>query len=260
MKQRPRIYYSEDQKGLMWERWQKGESLQQIAQLFDRNHSSIQQILAATGGIRPAPRCRSRLALTLGEREEISRSVVAGHSIRSIAAQLNRAPSTVSRELKRNGGQVCYRASQADQSAWDRGRRPKTGKLAQNRVLARIVASKLQRQWSPEQVAGWLKRTYPDDTSRQVSHETIYRSLFIQARGALKKELVEHLRRTRVMRRSRHHTMKTDKHGRITTPSRSASVLPALKTVRYPVTGKVIFCLAAKIARSQHLSSVNLAT
>ena len=216
MKQRPRIHYTESQKALMWERWQKGESLQQIAQLFDRNHSSIQPILAATGGIRPAPRCRSRLALTLAEREEISRSVVAGHSIRSIAAQLGRAPSTISREIKRNGGQEGYRASQADQSAWDRGRRPKIGKLAQNRALARIVAGKLQRQWSPEQVAGWLKRTYPDDTSRQVSHETIYRSLFIQARGALKKELVEHLRRTRVMRRSRHHTQKTDQHGRIT--------------------------------------------
>jgi IS30 family transposase len=216
MKQRPRIHYTESQKALMWERWQKGESLQQIAQLFDRNHSSIQPILAATGGIRPAPRCRSRLALTLAEREEISRAVVAGHSIRSIAAQLGRAPSTISREIKRNGGQECYRASQADQSAWDRGRRPKTGKLAQNRALARIVAGKLQLQWSPEQVAGWLKRTYPDDTSRQVSPETIYRSLFIQARGALKKELVEHLRRTRVMRRSRHHTMKTDNHGRIT--------------------------------------------
>ena len=216
MKQRPRIYYTESQKALMWERWQKGESLQQIAQLFDRNHSSIQRILAETGGIRPAPRCRSRLALTLAEREEISRAVVAGHSIRSIAAQLGRAPSTISREIKRNGGQEGYRASQADQSAWDRARRPKTGKLAQNRALAHIVASKLQRQWSPEQIAGWLKRTYPDDTSHQVSHETIYRSLFIQARGALKKELVEHLRRTRVMRRSRHHTQKTDHHGRIT--------------------------------------------
>jgi IS30 family transposase len=216
MKQRPRIHYTESQKALMWERWQKGESLQQIAELFDRNHSSIQPILAATGGIRPAPRCRSRLALTLAEREEISRAVVAGHSSRSIAAQLGRAPSTISREIKRNGGQECYRASQADQSAWDRGRRPKTGKLAENRALARIVAGKLQLQWSPEQVAGWLKRTYPDDTSRQVSHETIYRSLFIQARGALKKELVEHLRRSRVMRRSRHHTMKTDHHGRIT--------------------------------------------
>ena len=216
MKQRPRIHYTESQKALMWERWQRGESLQQIAQLFDRNHSSIQPILAATGGIRPAPRCRSRLALTLAEREEISRVVVAGHSMRSIAAQLGRAPSTISREIKRNGGQEWYRASQADQSAWDRGRRPKAGKLAKNRALARIVAGKLQRQWSPEQVAGWLKRTYPDDTSRQVSHETIYRSLFIQARGALKKELVEHLRRSRVMRRSRHHTQKTDKHGRIT--------------------------------------------
>jgi IS30 family transposase len=216
MKQRPRIHYTENQKALMWERWQKGESLQQIAQLFDRNHSSIQPILAATGGIRPAPRCRSRLALTLAEREEISRAVVSDNSIRSIAAQLGRAPSTISRKIKRNGGQECYRASQADQSAWDRGRRPKTSKLAENRALARIVAGKLQLQWSPEQVAGWLKRTYPDDTSRQVSHETIYRSLFIQARGALKKELVEHLRRSRVMRRSRHHTQKTDHHGRIT--------------------------------------------
>ena len=213
---RPRIYYTESQRALMWERWQKGESLQQIAQLFDRNHSSIKGILAVTGGIRPAPRRRSRLALTLAEREEISRAVVAGHSMRSIAVQLGRAPSSISREIKRNGGQECYRASQAEESAWDRGRRPKTCKLAQNRALARIVAGKLQRRWSPQQVAGWLKRTYPDDTSRQVSPETIYRSLFIQARGALKKELVEHLRRSRVMRRSRHHTQKTDKHGRIT--------------------------------------------
>ena len=213
---RPRIHYTESQKALMWERWQKGESLQQIAQLFDRNHSSIQGILAATGGIRPAPRSRSRWALTLAEREEISRGVVAGHSIRAIAAQLGRAPSTISRELKRNGGQAGYRASRADQAAWDRGRRPKTGKLAAHRALARLVTGKLRRQWSPEQVAGWLKRTYPDDTSRQVSPETIYRSLFIQARGALKKELVEHLRRSRVMRRSRHHTQKTDEHGRIT--------------------------------------------
>jgi IS30 family transposase len=216
MEQRPRIYYTESQKALMWERWQKGESLQHIAQLFDRNHSSIQRILAETGGIRPAPRRRSRLALTLAEREEISRAVVTGHSMRSIAVQIGRAPSTISREIKRNGGQECYRASQADQSARDRGRRSKTGKLAANRALARLVAAKLRLQWSPEQVAGWLKRTYPDDPSLQVSHETIYRSLFIQARGALKKELVRHLRRTRVMRRSRHHTQKTADHGRIT--------------------------------------------
>lgn len=216
MKQRPRIYYTECQKTLMWERWQKGESLQQIAQLFDRNHSSIQRILAEAGGIRPAQRSRSRLALTLAEREEISRAVVAGHSIRSIATSLGRAPSTISREIERNGGQGCYRASQAEQAAWDRARRPKTCKLAENRMLAHIVADKLQVQWSPEQIAGWLRRTYPGDGNYQVSHETIYRSLFIQARGALKKELLEHLRRTRVMRRSRHHTQKTDHHGRIT--------------------------------------------
>jgi IS30 family transposase len=216
MKQRPRIHYTESQKALMWERWQKGDTLQQIAQLFDRHHPSIARILGETGGIRPAPRCRSRRALTLAEREEISRAVVTGHSMRSIATLLGRAPSTVSREIKRNGGQDSYRASQADESAWDRGRRPKTCKLAQNRALAHIVADKLQLQWSPEQIAGWLKQTYPDDASCQVSPETIYRSLFIQARGALKKELLEHLRRTRVMRRSRHYTQKTDQRGRIT--------------------------------------------
>jgi IS30 family transposase len=215
MKRRPRIYYTESQKALMWERWQKGDSLQQIAQMFDRNHSSVQRILAESGGIRPAQRRRSRLALTLAEREEISRAVVAGQSIRSIAKTLGRAPSTVSREIKRNGGQECYRASQADQAAWDQASRPKTCKLVENRALAHAVAGRLQMQWSPEQIAGWLKRTYPGDESFQVSHETIYRSLFIQARGALKKELVQHLRRTRVMRRSRHHTQKTDDHGRI---------------------------------------------
>ncbi|KGE67622.1 MULTISPECIES: IS30 family transposase [Pseudomonas] len=215
MKQRPRIYYTESQKALMWDRWKRGDSLQQIAQLFERNHSSIQRILAETGGIRPAARCRSRLALTLAEREEISRAVVAGSSIRSIAALLGRAPSTISREIKRNGGQRCYRANQADLAAWDRARRPKTCKLAENRAVAQVVAGKLQLQWSPEQIAGWLRCAYPGDTSYQVSHETIYRTLFIQARGALKKELLEHLRRTRAMRRSRHHTQKTGNHGRI---------------------------------------------
>ncbi len=216
MKPRPRIYYTESQKALMWDRWQKGDSLAQIAQLFDRYHSSIERILAETGGIRPAPRRRSRLALTLAEREEISRSIAAGRSIRSIATSLGRAPSTISREISRNGGKRCYRANQADETAWDRAHRPKTCKLAENRTLAGIVATKLQLAWSPEQIAGWLKRTYPDDGNFQVSHETIYRSLFIQARGALKKELLQHLRRTRAMRRSRHHTQKTDNHGRIT--------------------------------------------
>lgn len=215
MKQRRRIYYSESQRALMWDRWREGNSLQQIAQLFDRNHSSIAGILAATGGIRPAARCRSRLALTSAEREEISRALVKGSSIRSIATLLGRAPSTISRELKRNGGQATYRATQADQGAWDQARRPKACKLSLNRAAAQLVAEKLQLQWSPEQISGWIKRTYPDDASYQVSHETIYRSLFIQARGALKKELLVHLRRTRAMRRSRHHTQKQDNHGRI---------------------------------------------
>ena len=215
MNRRPRIYYTESQRSLMWDHWQKGDSLQQIAQLFDRNHPSIERILAESGGIRPAQRRRSRLALTLAEREEISRAVVAGQSIRSIAASLERAPSTISREIKRNGDRETYRASQADQAAWDRAHRPKTCKLVANSALAHIVAGKLQMRWSPEQIAGWLKHTYPDNENDQVSHETIYRSLYIQARGALKKELVQYLRRTRVMRRSRHHTQKTDNHGRI---------------------------------------------
>jgi IS30 family transposase len=216
MKQRPRIYYTEEQKALMWERWQKGESLNAIARLFDRNHSAIQGILARTGGIRPPERRRSRLALTLREREEISRGVVAARSIRSIAALLGRAPSTVSRELRRNGARQRYRASAGEQAAWARARRPKRCKLVEHRALARIVAMKLKLGWSPRQIAGWLKRSFPDDGSYQVSHETIYRTLFIQARGALKKELLKHLRRTRAMRRSRHHTQKTDDHGRIT--------------------------------------------
>lgn len=142
-------------------------------------------------------------------------STAAGQSMRAIAAFLGRAPSTISRELQRNKGQQSYRASQADQAAWDRARRPKPCKLTQHPALARQVAGKLQQQWSPEQVAGWLQRTYPDDPSRQVSHETIYRTLYIQSRGALKQELLAHLRRTRGMRRSRHHTQKTPDHGRI---------------------------------------------
>ena len=218
MTRRSPINYTESQKALMWERWQQGESLHEIARFFDRNHTSVQGILSRTGGIRPAARTRSRLALTLAEREEISRAVVAGHSIRSIATSLGRAPSTVSREIERNGGREGYRASQAEQAAWDRAHRPKTCKLAKNRTLAHIVADKLQVQWSPEQIAGWLRRTYPGDENYQVSHETIYRSLFIQARGALKKELLEHLRRTRAMRRSRHYTHKAGNRGRITEP------------------------------------------
>ena len=215
MKRRPRIYYSDSQKALMWKRWKQGWTLHEIGKLFDRPHTSIHQILTQTGGFRPAERRRAATVFTLAEREEISRAMVAGESIRSTAARLERAPSTISREIKRNGGCDGYRANQADEAAWDRARRPKCCKLSENRSLARIVTDKLRMLWAPEQIAGWLKHTYPCDESHHVSHETIYRSLFIQARGALKKELLEHLRRTRGMRRSRHYTQKTAIHGQI---------------------------------------------
>jgi IS30 family transposase len=215
MKYRTRTYYTDAQKALMWERWKQGWTLHQIGQLFNRAHTSVQGILSRTGGFRPPQRSRSKIALTLPEREEISRAVAEGQSVRSIAARLDRAPSTVSREIKRNGGRANYRAAEAEDAAWNRALRPKACKLREDRALARTVADKLRLLWSPEQIAGWLKHTYPRESHR-VSHETIYRSLFIQARGALKKELLQHLRRTRGMRRSRHYTQKTtDTHGRI---------------------------------------------
>jgi IS30 family transposase len=215
MKYPTRIYYTEKDKALMWDRWQKGDSLNAIARDFGRSHSSVQGIFARTGGIRPKPRERAARTLSLREREEISRGIASGLSLRCIAASLSRAPSTVSREVKRNGGRRQYRAAQADQAAWDRAHRPKRCKLAENRELAMIVAEKLQMEWSPDQIAGWLKYTFADDERYHVSHETIYKTLFIQARGALKKELIQYLRRPRAMRRSRHHTQKTSDHGRI---------------------------------------------
>jgi IS30 family transposase len=204
MAYRKRIYYSEADKALMWDRWQQGDSMHTIAGLFDRSHSSVQSMFAEAGGIRPRTRRRSRLALTVAEREEISRGIVAGDSIRTIARALGRAPSTVSRELRRNGGRRAYRANKADQAAWGRARRPKVCKLVSHRTLARKVAAKLRRRWAPEQIAGWLKRSYPHDERYRVSHETIYRSLFIQTRGALKKELMQYLRSQRTLRRSRY--------------------------------------------------------
>ena len=215
MTYRTRTKYTTAQKEEIWGRWQKGESLTSIGRLFDRPSSSIFNMLAPTGGIRPPSRKRSRLALTLSEREEISRGAVANLSIRSIAASLNRSPSTVSREIKRNGSYDGYRATQADQAAWDRSCRPKLCKLACNRSLSRTVATKLQLNWSPEQIAGWLKIEYPEDESYRVSHETIYRSLFVQARGVLKKELQQYLRTQRAIRRSKHSSLKKNGLGQI---------------------------------------------
>jgi len=215
MKYRKRTFYTAGQKALMWERWKDGWTLHQIGHLFNRPHTSIQTILSKRGGIRPPERRRCATALTLAEREEISRALMVGQSIRSVAARLGRSPSTVCREIRRNGGQDGYRAALADEAAWERSLRPKCCKLAKNRALAGVVADLLRMLWSPEQIDGWLKHTYPNDQSLHVSHETIYRSLFIQARGALKKELLEHLRRTRGMRRSRSYTQKTAIHGQI---------------------------------------------
>jgi len=213
---RTRIKYTAKQKADIWDRWQRGESLTSIGRIFDRPSSSIFNMLSPTGGIRPPPRQRSRLALTLAEREEISRGLARCLSLRAIASQLGRSPSTISRELHRNGGATGYRAVKADQAAWDRARRPKRCKLACNRSLSRTIATKLRLLWSPHQIAGWLKREYPEDESHQVSHETIYRSLFIQARGVLKKELQQHLRSQRAIRRSRHANQKRDGRGQIT--------------------------------------------
>jgi len=215
MAYRTRIKYTQKQKSEIWDRWQRGESLKEIGRVFDRGSSSIYGQLSPTGGIRPPDRKRSRLALTLGEREEISRGIAANQSMRWMATRLNRSPSTISREINRHGGLDCYRASQADKTAWNKASRPKPCKLAGNPALKDAVAAKLRKNWAPEQVAGWLKREYPGDESNQVSHETIYRSLFIQARGVLKKELLQHLRSERTIRRSRHSSQHGDGRGKI---------------------------------------------
>ena len=204
-----------EQKTELWDRWQRGESLTAIGRAFGKPSSSIYCLVSPHGGIRPAERRRSRLALTLLEREEISRALVAQRSIRSIVGMLGRAPSTISREIRRNGGTGRYRATKADARAWARARRPKQCKLATHAWLRRVVAQQLRLSWSPEQIGGWLKRAPPRQEAYQVSHETIYRSLFVQARGVLKKELAQHLRSQRTMRHSRHGSGKGDGRGHI---------------------------------------------
>jgi len=213
MAKRRRRMFTAAESAEVWDRWQRGEGLNLIGRVFDRSSGAIFQHLKPHGGIRPAPRRRSRRVLSIDEREEISRGVAAGVSLRSIAGQLHRAPSTISRELRRNGGWGRYRAAAADKRAWDRALRPKPCKLARHEELRQLVAARLSENWSPEQIAGWLRHTYPDDEAYQVSHETIYRSLFVQARGVLKKDLQAHLRSGRAIRRSRHATGKGDSRG-----------------------------------------------
>ena len=192
--------FTATEKTELWDRWQRGESLKAIGRAFGKQSSSIYFQLSPYGGIRPASRRRSRLALTPAEREEISRGIAVRQSARSMAGLLGRAPSTVSREISRNGGYDGYRATLADDKAWARAHRPKRCKLATNPWLRQSVASKLRLNWAPEQIAGWLKRAHPEDGCYQVSHETIYRSLFVQARRVLKKELLCHLRTSYTLR------------------------------------------------------------
>jgi IS30 family transposase len=215
MSQGKRSRLSLRQRSEIWSRWKSGQSLHEIGRAFAKPHSSIRCLLLPRGGIPPAARCRSPLALTLAEREDISRGIAGASSIREIARHLDRAASTVSREVTRHGGRPAYRAHEADEQAWESALRPKRCLLALHPRLREVVASKLILDWSPEQISGWLKTHYPDDESMRVSHETIYRSLFIQARGVLKKELMDHLRSKRRMRRSRHASVSGQSRGQI---------------------------------------------
>ena len=199
-----RIWFTPKQKAELWERWKGGQCVADIARALERrNKSGVYRVLALNGGIAPAPRRGAPVALRLEEREEISRGIAAGRSIRRIAQDLERSPSTVSREISRNGGCSAYRASDADTRAWERAQRPKSYHLAIHPELRWRVAQKLALQWSPEQISGWLKRHFPADEGMQVSPETIYRSLFVQTRGVLKKELMAHLRTARQMRQAK---------------------------------------------------------
>jgi IS30 family transposase len=191
------------QRNELWRRWRAGDSIVDIAQGLQHERTRIGDVIAEAGGIAPAPRRRSRLALTTTEREEISRAIVRGESVRAMAGRLGRAPSTISREIRRHGGRGTYRALRADRRAWARTRRPKECRLATRPALRHAVATHLASHWSPQQIAGWLRVTYPSDPEMHVSHETIYRSLFVQSRGVLKRELLQHLRRHRPRRHAR---------------------------------------------------------
>lgn len=215
MAQMGRPGLSASQKAELWQRWKSGQSLSDIGRALGKHAGSVHGIVSSNGGIIPVVRRRSRLALTLAEREEISRGIATDSSIRQIAATIGRPPSTVSREIERHGGRNTYRASEADSQAWDRARRPKPCRLATHDRLQRIVANKLKLDWSPEQIAGWLKLKFPNDECLRVSHETIYRSLFIQARGVLRKELIGHLRSRRMMRRSKNASTDGQPRGQI---------------------------------------------
>ena len=209
---RERVGLTAKERSELWSRWKQGETVVSIARGLQRSRDTLRWEVKVRGGIAPPERSRSVGVVSLSEREQVSRGLAAGHSFRRIAADLARVPSTISREVARNGGREQYRAVEADDRAWKLARRPKRCRLSLNRTLQRTVASKLAQRWSPQQIAGWLRLTYPDNQAMHVSHETIYRTLFIQARGALKKELTAHLRTRRPRRRAKAAT--ASGHGR----------------------------------------------
>jgi IS30 family transposase len=198
-----RIELSAEERRELWNRWKQGETVVSIAKCLQRSPDCLRRVVVACGGIAPRERTRSERSLSLSEREQVSRGLAAGHSFRRIAADLGRSPSTISREVARHGDRDRYRAVDADDHAWELARRPKRCRLALQPKLRRIVARKLAQRWSPQQIAGWLKLKYPGDEAMHVSHEAIYRTLFIQARGALKKELTTHLRSRRPRRKAK---------------------------------------------------------
>ena len=210
---RPHLCVSE--RAELWARWKRGDSLAAIARALGRVQGTIHHIVGQCGGITPPLRRRAARVLSSADREEISRGLAAGVSLRAIARALRRAPSTISREVRRHGGRRRYRAAQADRRAWAAARRPKACRLAGQPRLCRAIAEKLLAKWAPEQIAGWLRVSYPDDPEMQVSHETIYRSLYVQSRGVLKKTLLQHLRRRHTMRRSVHATSRGQRRGQI---------------------------------------------
>lgn len=214
-KRRRKIPLTDAEVALVWRRWREGARVYHIAQELERANPVVRSLVIRTGGIAPAGRRRAAWALSAQDREEISRGLAVGHSVRAIATGLKRAPSTISREIRRNGGAAQYRAAVADAQAWERARRPKTCRLARRPQLRRIVAAKLRADWSPQQIASWLMESFPGDPTLHVSHETIYRTLYVQARGALKRELVAHLRRSRGYRQSHKAAQATEIRGQI---------------------------------------------
>ena len=197
---------SEHERRELQRRVAEGETFASAAAAVGCSTKSIQRLLARTGGLDPRARERSPLRLSPADREELTRGLVAGDSLRQIAGRVRRAASTLSREVERNGGRTAYRACYAERSAVRRARRPKPAKLALHSRLRREVERRLLERWSPQQIAARLVFDYPDDPTMRISHETIYRSLFVQARGALRKELTACLRTQRTQRRSHKRT------------------------------------------------------